>query len=138
MRRHCMMGARILTGSEVAVIKLAEVVALTHHERWDGTGYPRRLKGSAIPLAGRITTIADVFDALTSERPYKRAFETELAFEIIRAGRGKHFDPEVVEAFFAAEQEILRIKSVFSDDKVSSLLALTHTARELPERPEES
>ncbi|MFH1879059.1 MAG: HD domain-containing phosphohydrolase, partial [Candidatus Omnitrophota bacterium] len=86
-----------------------------HHEKWDGSGYPVGLKGEEISLAGRITAIADVFDALTNERPYKEAFSVEEAFRIIKEGRGTHFDPEIVDAFFDIEGEILSIMEKFKE-----------------------
>ena len=116
MQTHCEMGFSILMGSDSGILQMAEVVALTHHEKWDGNGYPQKLKGDAIPLEGRITAIADVFDALTSERPYKKAFSNEKSFDIIREGRGNHFDPAVVDAFFQIEAEILDIKDQFETD----------------------
>ena len=97
------------------VMKLAALIARTHHERWDGSGYPHGLQGKDIPMVGRITAIADVFDALCSERPYKQAFEIEQCFQIIRQGSGTHFDPEVVEAFFDAEPELLKVKQRLTD-----------------------
>ena len=105
-----------MEGAKSGYLKLAEVIALTHHERWDGTGYPRGLKGMKIPLAGQITAIADVFDALTSKRPYKEAFPVEKAFAIIRESRGSHFNPDVADAFLAIEDEILSIKAKHVDD----------------------
>lgn len=116
MRRHAEIGAQILSSSESPVIRLAEVVAMTHHEKWDGTGYPRGLRGEEIPLAGRIVAVADVFDALTTRRPYKEPFSLEKSYEILREGAGRHFDPAVVEAFFAVEDEILAIKARHQDD----------------------
>ena len=110
MRRHSEMGARILAGSESPIIRLAETVAWTHHERWDGSGYPRGLVGTEIPLAGRIVAVADVFDALTSRRPYKEPLPVDRSFAILREGSGQHFDPDVIEAFFAVEAEILEIR----------------------------
>ena len=83
---------------------------MTHHEKWDGSGYPNGLRGDEVPIEGRVVAIADVFDALTSQRPYKSPFTLERTTEIIREGKGKHFDPDVVDAFFAVEQEILDIK----------------------------
>ena len=115
MKQHSIAGAQILEGSDAESIKLAEVIALTHHEKWDGSGYPKGLKGSEIPLAGRITGIADVFDALTSKRPYKEPFPLQKAFTIIKEGRGSHFDPQVVDAFFAVQDEILLIKEKYRD-----------------------
>jgi len=106
MRQHTTIGAEILKDASADFIKLAEAIAISHHEKWDGSGYPQRLKGSDIPLAGRIVAMADVFDALTSERPYKNPFPLEKSFAIIKEGQGSHFDPEVVNAFFTIEDEI--------------------------------
>jgi putative two-component system response regulator len=116
MQQHTIIGARILEGSRTGVIRLGEIVAMTHHEKWDGSGYPRGLKGKKIPLVGRIVAIADVFDALTSKRPYKEAFSLEKSYSIIRQGRGSHFDPAVVDAFFDSEADILKIRETFQDD----------------------
>jgi putative two-component system response regulator len=116
MKRHPLVGARILSGSDSEIIRLAEVVALTHHEKWDGSGYPHGLKGSTIPLVGRIVAICDVFDALSVRRPYKEALPLDRTYEILRSGNGSHFDPDVVRAFFAAESEILRVRESYQDD----------------------
>ena len=89
---------------------MGETIARCHHEKWDGSGYQNGLKGIEIPLAGRITAIVDVFDALTAKRPYKEAFSVEKSLAIIREGRGSHFDPEVVDALLAIQDEILTIK----------------------------
>jgi putative two-component system response regulator len=124
MKQHTIMGREILKGSDSGFIKLAEVIALTHHEKWDGTGYPKGLKGVKIPLEGRIAAIADVFDALTCKRPYKEAFSLEKAFTIIKAERGKHFDPAVVDAFFAVQDEIVSIKDKFRDEEESLLVRM--------------
>lgn len=111
MKQHTIIGAQILAGSGAKFIKLAQIIAISHHEKWDGTGYPEGLKGPRIPLVGRIAAIADVFDALTSSRPYRmKPFSLEEAFHYIKKERGRHFAPEVVDAFFAAEGEILLIK----------------------------
>jgi putative two-component system response regulator len=110
MKRHTIMGSEILQSSDVEFIKLAEVIALTHHEKWDGSGYPEGLRGERIPLAGRIVAIADVFDALTSKRPYKEAFSVEESLNIIRKSSGTHFDPNIVDAFFDASPEIVGIR----------------------------
>lgn len=96
--RHTLIGATILAGSRFPLMQLAEEIALTHHERWDGTGYPRGLSGDGIPLSGRIVSAADVFDALTHVRPYKPAWSTAEALLEMRAQRGRQFDPEVVDA----------------------------------------
>jgi putative two-component system response regulator len=119
MKQHTIIGGSILSGSDSGFIKLAEVITLTHHEKWDGSGYPNGLRGTAIPLAGRIAAIADVFDALISRRPYKEPFPLEKSFAIIREGRGSHFDPAVVDAFFAVEKEILSIRETFKDQAPS-------------------
>ena len=110
VRRHPLTGARILSGSASEVIQLAEVVALTHHEKWNGKGYPQGIAGDAIPLVGRIVAICDVFDALTVRRPYKPPFPLPKALSIIREGVGSHFDPTVAEAFFSAQIEIMAIR----------------------------
>lgn len=103
MKTHVQTGARLLQGGNSEVVIMAETIALTHHERWDGHGYPRGLRGKEIPLVGRIVGLADVFDALTHERPYKEAWPVEKAHQEIRHQSGRHFDPEVVEAFFSIE-----------------------------------
>ena len=101
MRRHTTIDAEILSGSRSPIVALAEVVARTHHERWDGSGYPAGLRGEAIPLAGRITAVCDVFDALLSERRYKAAWSLDAALAELRRERGGHFDPQVLDAFLA-------------------------------------
>jgi putative two-component system response regulator len=101
MRCHSMLGAKILSGSTSPVLRLAEEIAMTHHERWNGDGYPTGLAGEEIPLAGRLVALADVFDALTHRRPYKEAMSVGLAVAEIGTLRGTHFDPRVVDAFFA-------------------------------------
>jgi len=129
MMQHTNIGAEILKGSEAEFIRLGEKIAQSHHEKWDGSGYPNGLKGTEIPVASRITAIADVFDALTSRRPYKEPFSVEKSISIIMEGRGSHFDPDVLDAFIAIKDEILSIKTEFEDDKdmafdVSELKAL--------------
>ncbi len=99
MRRHTTIGAEILSGSRSPIVALAEVIARTHHERWDGSGYPAGLKGEAIPLGGRITAVCDVFDALLSQRRYKAAWSLDAALTELRRERGGHFDPQVLDAF---------------------------------------
>ena len=123
MKQHTTNGGRILEQSS-DFLKLGEVIAMTHHEKWDGSGYPNGLKGNKIPLAGRIVAIADVFDALTTKRPYKEPFSLEKSFGIIRDSRGSHFDPDVVDAFFEVEKEILAIKEKYRDEDVSILYKL--------------
>lgn len=101
MEMHAERGRRILEGSQSEIVRLAAEIAASHHERWDGTGYPKGLKGEAIPLAGRIVAVADVFDALVSERPYKKAWPLDRARAFIAEQSGRHFDPTCVEAFLA-------------------------------------
>jgi len=115
MKQHTVVGASILSGSDSEVIKLGEIIARSHHEKWDGSGYPDGLKGNEIPIAARVVAIADVFDALSSKRPYKKSFSQEKTFAIIKEGSGKHFDPAVVDAFFAVQEEILAIKQKYAE-----------------------
>lgn len=124
MKQHTTFGGRILEGSENEFIRLGETIARTHHEKWDGSGYPSGLKGHDIPMEGRIVAIADVFDALTSRRPYKEPFSIEKSFAIIREGRGTQFDPDVVDAFFDSKEEILTIKETYLDEHESPLYEL--------------
>jgi len=107
MRQHTLVGARILEGSDTPALRLAEQIALTHHEHWDGSGYPRGLAGEEIPVAGRITIVADVFDALMHERAYKEAWPAQEAIEEIRRGSGTLFDPAVVDAFVSLDRSAL-------------------------------
>ena len=99
MRRHTTIGADLLAGSSSPLLRTAESIARTHHEHWDGNGYPLGLAGEDIPLVGRIAAICDVFDALTTERPYKAAWTVEAALGHIDAARGVHFDPELAGTF---------------------------------------
>lgn len=122
MKQHPEMGAKILSSSRVPVFRLAAEVALTHHERFDGTGYPKGLSGEAIPLCGRITAVADFYDALTMDRVYRPAFSAEKALEMLVELRGTAFDPVVVDAFVdniatldALRLQITRDRPTFSD-----------------------
>jgi putative two-component system response regulator len=117
MKKHTVIGAEILQGSDAEFIRRAEVIALTHHEKWDGSGYPRGLRGPEIPLAGRIVAIADVFDALTSKRPYKTPYSVDKSLNIIRESSGTHFDPDVADAFFAVKDKILMIRIKHKDEQ---------------------
>jgi len=116
MKGHAEIGYRILVGSDATPLKMAATIAYTHHEKWDGNGYPRGLKGEDIPLPGRIAAIADVFDALTSARPYKPAWKLDDALNLMRMNRGTHFDPDLVDAFFTALPEVLEIRERFIDE----------------------
>lgn len=116
MHQHSRIGHDILKGSSSPMIQMAAEIALTHHEKFDGSGYPDGTIGEAIPISGRIVAVADVFDALTSPRPYKEAWPLERAFDFIKTGRGSHFDPACVDAFFAVIPEILLIRERFQDE----------------------
>ncbi|MCP4104945.1 MAG: two-component system response regulator [Desulfobacteraceae bacterium] len=115
MQAHTEIGAKILADSKSRLIRSGQDIALSHHEKWDGTGYPKKLKGEAIPISGRITALADVFDALTSKRPYKPAWSSEEAIKEIVAGSGTHFDPRLVDIFTSNFSEILNIKERFKE-----------------------
>ena len=106
MEQHAERGRRILEGSTSDVVRLAAEIAASHHERWDGAGYPWGLRGEAIPLSGRIVAVADVFDALVSERPYKRAWSFESARSFVAAQAGLHFDPRCVDAFLMSWDDV--------------------------------
>ena len=115
MRRHPAIGSEIIGEHDSPLLKAASVIALTHHEKFDGSGYPNRLKGDEIPVIGRIVAIADVFDALTSERPYKKAWPVEEALALIRRESGRHFDPELVLLFLQIMPEVLNVMQRWSD-----------------------
>lgn len=130
MKQHTVFGARILEKADTPLLKMAGIIALNHHEKWDGTGYPRGIKGKKIPLAARIVTISDVFDALVSKRPYKEAFTLEKTFSIIDEMNGSTFDPEITAAFYASKDKILEIKDLYQDDDVSILKKLHDSLEE--------
>ena len=115
MKKHTLIGAEIMKDSQIELLQVGEIIARTHHEKWDGSGYPAGLRGEEIPLSGRIAAVADVFDALCSARPYKEASSFEEALEVIRQGSGGHFDPDVVDAFFAILNEIQAIKRQYEN-----------------------
>lgn len=110
MERHAATGRDILAGTGSALLELAAEIAWTHHERFDGSGYPSGVRGDDIPLEGRIAAVADVFDALTSDRPYRRAFSMEVALDMMRAERGTHFDPDVLDPFLDSMEEVTAIR----------------------------
>lgn len=120
MRQHTTWGAKILEGSKIVYIETARLIALSHHERWDGNGYPQGLRQKEINQPARIVAIADVFDALISSRPYKHAFTIEQAFDIIYKSNGSHFDPEVSAAFFDSKNEIIEIMKQYSSGSAVS------------------
>jgi len=115
MQNHAKIGADILQNSNSKLLIVAHKIALTHHEKWDGSGYPNNLVGEDIPLCGRIVAVADVFDALTSVRPYKKAWTNEEAFKLLKDSKGSHFDPKVVDAFFSKIDKILEIQRKYQE-----------------------
>jgi len=115
MKTHTEIGAEILGAGDSDYVNMGAIIALSHHEKWDGSGYPSGLSGEDIPMAGRICAVADVFDALTSKRPYKEAFSTEKALGIMAKGRGSHFDPEVYDVFLERLDQILAIRTQYTD-----------------------
>lgn len=115
MQTHAQIGADILSGDDSDLMMMAHDIALSHHEKWNGKGYPNGLEGEAIPLVGRITALADVFDALTSERPYKKEWPIEDAVNLIKQESGQHFDPELVELFLKNIEKIIEIKEKYAE-----------------------
>jgi len=110
MKGHTMIGAKILANSNAKILQVAQQIAISHHEQWNGTGYPQGLSRDTIPLVGRIASIADVFDALTSRRPYKDPYPLEMACDIIRDGSEKQFDPDLTAVFLDNIGEVIAIK----------------------------
>ncbi len=120
MQQHTVIGQEILTGSTAPLLRTAAEIAVSHHERFDGGGYPHRLHGESVPLAGRITALADVFDALASVRPYKPAWSPDQARDYIVQSSGSHFDPICVDAFLRRWPDVL--------DVFASLTSRSHNA----------
>lgn len=116
MERHCEIGAQILTGVDTPLIVMARAIAMGHHEKWDGSGYPKRLAGSSTPLEARIAAICDVFDALLSSRPYKQGWPLEQVVDFLREQSGRHFDPELLTFFLAHLPEFIAIRERFRDE----------------------
>jgi putative two-component system response regulator len=125
IKTHAEIGARILRGSASDLIRLAAQIAECHHERWDGAGYPKGLSGEAIPLCARIVAIADVFDALTTERPYKKAVPVAGALAILEAERGRHFDPACLDAFLSAYAEMESADASAGSSELSPRVTVT-------------
>jgi putative two-component system response regulator len=128
MKHHSVLGADTLDAAleqypEATFLRMARDIAASHHERFDGTGYPNRLFGKDIPLCGRIVAVADVYDALTSKRTYKEAYSHEVARDIIVKGSGTHFDPEMVEAFLAIEDQFVKIRERYADEPDLALVS---------------
>jgi putative two-component system response regulator len=114
MEGHTVIGYQILSGSGSALLELGATIALTHHEKWDGSGYPRRLAGNAIPIEGQVAAVADVFEALTSDRPYRQAFPIEQAVELLRAERERHFGPRLVDLFLENVDELADLRARYT------------------------
>jgi putative two-component system response regulator len=114
MQNHTIIGGKILENAKADILKVSEQIAITHHEKWDGSGYPHGLAGENIPLYGRIVALADVFDALTTKRCYKPAFSMDETMHIIKEGTGRHFDPTVVAAFEKSMDQIMAVKNKFA------------------------
>lgn len=115
MNTHAKLGYDMLKHSSRPLLKTATIVSLEHHEKWDGTGYPDGLKGDEIHIYGRITALADVFDALGSDRCYKKAWEDEKIFKLFKEEKGKHFDPKLIDIFFDNLNDFLKIRDTFKD-----------------------
>ncbi len=115
MQTHAAIGGKLLEGDDSILMCMAREIALTHHEKWDGSGYPNGLAGEAIPQSGRIAALADVFDALTSVRPYKKAWTIEAAVDLIKDNNGKHFEPALVEVFLQELPGIVAIRERFAE-----------------------
>ena len=134
MQKHALIGEQILNGSDSELMNVSAVIAGSHHEKYDGSGYPRGLKGADIPIEGRIIALADVFDALVSKRVYKEAWSLDVVYEFMREQAGQHFDPEVVDAFFRGIDDILTIYqtyqpgSGFHNPKLEKNLSALHSS----------
>ena len=115
IKRHTLIGAKLLSNSKSRILQMAEEIALTHHEKYNGKGYPNGLCGTDIPLSGRIVAIADTFDALTSKRPYKEPYPPEMVMDIIRRERGEHFDPGITDLFLDKFDAFMAIRGQFGD-----------------------
>jgi putative two-component system response regulator len=120
IKQHTVIGHGILGGSGAGLLQAAAEIALSHHERYDGSGYPNALVGDAIPLSGRIVAVADTFDALTSTRPYKSPWPSDVALQFLEQNRGTRFDPACVEAFVGAQEDTETIRSAFPDGAIAA------------------
>jgi putative two-component system response regulator len=116
VRQHATIGAKLLEGSNIPLLRMAEQIALGHHEKWDGSGYPQSLAFEDIPMPARIVAVADVFDALTCARAYRPAFDEDTALDMMRAARGSHFDPEVFDVFIDVLPAFRHIKEQITDE----------------------
>jgi putative two-component system response regulator len=110
MKQHCVIGGRLLSHSPSGILRTAEAIARSHHERWDGSGYPEGLCGEDIPESARLVAVLDAFDALTTDRPYRRALSNEEALHVLQQGRGTQFEPRVLDAFLESFQAMAAIQ----------------------------
>lgn len=124
MQTHVDIGVEILSGSDSNLMSMAAEVAQNHHEKWDGSGYPQELAGEEIPLTGRVVAVADVFDALTTERPYKEAWPVDKAVEFLKEQKGKHFDPRLVDLFIEIIPDILNIRDQYAEEPEETVKVL--------------
>ena len=122
IKRHTVIGAEILDKSKSNILMIARQIALSHHEKWNGEGYPHGLEKNAIPLSARIVALADTFDVLTSKRSYKEPYPVSVAFEIIKNERGKHFDPDVVDIFEKNLEELIKVNSALDANNASAAI----------------
>jgi len=130
MKTHTNIGAKILANSKAEILQLAQQTAISHHEKWNGRGYPQGLSGTKIAIAGRIVGLADVFDALTSKRPYKIPYPLEVAVDIIKKERGEHFDPDVADVFLENIDEFVKIKKEVGSAEDVSLADFVRSERD--------
>ena len=142
MKTHTTLGRDAIIAAETGTtqdnpfFRYAKEIAYSHQEKWDGSGYPEGLAGNTIPLSARLMAVADVYDALISERVYKSAYSHEKAVEIITDGRGSHFDPDIVDAFLTLSEEFRRIAQRFADAEPTRLAQLDRLAAGLPAEPQ--
>jgi putative two-component system response regulator len=121
MKQHAVFGYELLHGSSSRLLQAAAQIAKGHHEKFDGSGYPDGISGEAIPIFSRIVAVADVFDALTSARPYKKAWEVDAAVDFLKSGSGSHFDPACVNAFLSAWDDVERVRNKYREDSLSDI-----------------
>jgi len=130
MKTHTQIGARLLSRSKSKILQMAYEIALNHHEKFNGKGYPQQLKGTDIPLSGRIVAIADTFDALTSRRPYKDPYPPDITYDILKKERGEHFDPEILDIFINNFDQFLGIRGKISTFKSETYQNFTLSERD--------
>lgn len=125
IKTHTLIGARLLSRSKSKILQMAQEIALNHHEKFNGTGYPNQTKKDQIPITGRIVAIADTFDALTSKRPYKDPYPPEVTYDILKKERGEHFDPDVLDIFINNFDQFIRLRGktgIFNSDSSQNFM----------------